>query len=85
MAHLQNTCHPGFFISFDNIDLVMKRRNMTSTEQNQDFHWVNHKMVKNRVGANQLDPSKPTADILDVQNIRFLPNAIDINNYLQVF
>ena len=32
---------------------------MTMSSQNSDFHWVNHKMVKNRVIGNHLDSTKP--------------------------
>lgn len=73
---LLKTCHPGFVVAFDNIDIAMKRRNTTVADQNHDYHWVNHKMVVNRVGANDM-PTKPLADILDVENIKFLPNFSD--------
>ena len=37
---------------------------MTMSSQNSDFHWVNHKMVKNRVIGNHLDSTKPAANII---------------------
>lgn len=77
MKEQQSSSHPGYVISFDNIDLQLKRRNMTSSQQNQDLHWINHKMVENRVSANHLDSLKPKADILDVENIKFLPSVAE--------
>ena len=47
---------------------------MTASEQNQDFHWLNHIMVENRVSGNHLVSIKQR-DILDVQNITCLPNV----------
>ena len=34
-------------------------------------------MVENRVSGNHLDSLKAKADILDIQNIRFLPSLVD--------
>jgi hypothetical protein len=49
MRELQKRCHPGFSIAFDNIDIHVKRRDMTLEAQNTDVHWINHIMVENRV------------------------------------
>jgi len=46
--------HPGFVIPFDNVDIRLECRNMTSTSQNKDNHWVNHCYVENRVSGNLL-------------------------------
>ena len=51
---LKKTCHPGFVISFDNIDVHVQRPNMTMDSQNRDFHWINHQMIKNRVSGAKL-------------------------------
>jgi hypothetical protein len=79
ISKLKKSCHPGFVVSFDNIDIHQQRRNMTSSEQNSDFHWVNHKMVENRVSGNHLESTKPTADIMYVKNIEFLPSVAENN------
>jgi len=71
------SCHPGFIIPFDNIDIELKRKNMTMSNQNQVLHWVNHKMVENRVSGNNLPSQGQKADILDVPNIEFFPNVVD--------
>jgi len=73
--------HPGFVISFDNLDFQLKRRNMTKDNQNQDYHWGNHQMVENRFSGNSLDVRKTDPeDIVNIPNTRFLPNLHDQQN-----
>ena len=74
---LKKTFHPGFVISFDNIDVQLQRKNMTMHSQNQDFHWVNHQMVKNRVSGVQLDSLRPKANLQEVSNLKFIPSIED--------
>ena len=69
--------HPGFVISFDNLDIHLDRKNMTMESQNKDFHWVNHQMVENRVSGVMLDSSAPKANLLDVCNLKYLPSIED--------
>ena len=73
----QITCHPGFTIAFDNIDLEVHRKNMTVAKQNQDIHWVNHLMFVNRVSGNSLPNEAPRQDLQTVSNMTFLPSAND--------
>jgi len=47
----------GFAIAFDNIDGRRECKHMTKDNQNLDFHWVNHKIILNRVSGNGLDTS----------------------------
>jgi hypothetical protein len=77
LTEYKATCHPGFSIVFDNIDLEIRRKDMTMANQNQDVHWVNHKMVQNRVSGNQLPWQGPKQELMDVPNIKFLPNMQD--------
>ena len=65
----------GFAIAFDNIDRRRERKHMTKDNQNLDFHWVNHKIIMNRVSGDGLDTS--TRDICGVSNIQFLPTVQD--------
>ena len=65
----------GFAIAFDNIDGRCERKHMTKDNQNLDFHWVNHKIIINRVSGNGLDTS--IRDIRGVSNIQFLPTVQD--------
>lgn len=52
-SHLKSS-HEGLVVGFDNTDMHLQRRNMTSTNQNTDIHWVNHNMFLNRVSGNLL-------------------------------
>lgn len=70
---LEDTCHPGYVIAFDNyIDVQLQRKNMTIASQNyRNYHWVNQKMITNRVSGCKLPSGSPKADVLEVPNIRF--------------
>ena len=76
-CELKKAAHPGFVISFDNLDIHLDRKNTTMDSQNKDFHWVNHQMVENRVSGAMLDSSAPKANLLDVCNLTFLPSMED--------
>ena len=65
----------GFAVAFDNIDGRRERKHMIKDNQNLDFHWVNHKIIMNRVSGNGLDTSK--RDIRGMSNIQFLPTVQD--------
>ena len=60
---LKKASHPGFVISFDNLDIQVQRKNMTIHAQNRDFHWINHQMVENRISGAHLDSQRPKANI----------------------
>ena len=79
ISSLKKSFHPGFVIAFDNIDIdiELKRKNMTLSGQNRNFHWVNHKMVINRISGNELAADRPKADLLKVPNLRFIPTLVD--------
>ena len=76
MEH-QMSSHPGFSVAFDNIDLEIRRKDMTMANQNKDIHWVNHKMFQNRVSGNTLSKLSPKQNLADVSNMTFLPSAND--------
>ena len=71
-ARMATLILPFYLIIFDG---QMKRRNMTKENQNYDYHWVNHRVVINRVLANNLDQSRK--NVLDVWNIKLLPTVQD--------
>ena len=68
---------PGYQIIGDNIDLHIKPKHMTSTNQNKDIHWFNLNAVLNRVTENDLSDSKPSKSIKDMESIDFLPSQDD--------
>lgn len=77
LAKLRQHHAPGYQIIGDNIDLHVKPKHMTSTNQNKDIHWFNLNAVLNRVTGNDLCDSKPSKSITDMESIDFLPSQDD--------
>lgn len=77
LQELRELSHPGFIIGFDNIDQQLQRKNMTLSAQNRSYHWVNHKMITNRVSGCDLPSENPKSDIVEVPNIKFFPSYKD--------
>ena len=79
LVKVEESAHPGFAVIFDNIDLEIKTKNMTMSNQKTSHHWVNHKMVINRVsGMNTLKKSPP--DLQDVPNQSFMPTIPEMQS-----
>lgn len=74
---LEKSSHPGFVISFDNLDIQLQRKNMSVESQNRDYHWVNHQMIENRVSGAHLKSKGPQANLEEVSNLKFLPTLDD--------
>ena len=73
----QKSAHAGFTIAFDNLDVQVRRKKMTMSAQNDDFHWVNHRMIVNRVSGYQPIERKPRPSLNEVPNIKFMPTLQD--------
>lgn len=74
---LEKSTHPGFVISFDNLDFQLQRKSMSMQSQNRDYHWINHRMIENRVSGVHLNSQGPKANLQEVSNIKFLPKLED--------
>lgn len=75
--------HPASFqITGDNLDLAIKVKHMTSTNQNNSIHWFNLNAVLNRVHGNHLPNDQPIKSVLDMENIDFLPSSNDNQEFL---
>ena len=75
--------HPASFqITGDNLDLTVKVKHMTSTNQNQSIHWFNLNAVQNRVHGNHLSNDRPIKSVLDIENVEFLPSSNDNQDFL---
>lgn len=74
---VQLTHAPGFQLIGDNIDMLIKVKHMSSTNQNKSIHWFNLNAVQDRVLGNEKDDKKPIKSIMDMQNVEFLPSAMD--------
>ena len=76
---------PSFNIVLDNVDLKVLASDMTSDNQNKDYHWCNHNAHLDRVNPLHLDDDKPRANLEDVPNSAFLPSLDDQNSLLSDF
>ena len=74
---LEKSAHPGFVISFDNLDIQLERKNKSMKSQNHDYHWINHQMIDNRVSGAHLKSKGPKASLQEVPNHKFLPTTED--------
>ena len=74
---LEKSTHPGFVISFDNLDIQLQRKNMSMESQNRDYHWVNYQMIENRVSGAHLKSKGPQANLEEVSNLKFFPTLDD--------
>ena len=80
--HLKMTHPASFQITGDNLDLMIKVKHLSSTNQNNSIHWFNLNAVKNRVLGNHLPNDAPIKSVLDLENVDFLPSARDNAEYL---
>lgn len=62
---------PSYQIIGDNLDMLIKVKHMSSTNQNNNIHWFNLNAVKNRVHGNHLPNDQPIKSVLDIENVDF--------------
>ena len=82
---LEETRPSSFNVVLDNIDIKVLTSDMTSDEQNKDYHWCNHNAYLDRVNPSHLSDDAPIADLEDVPNSTFLPDVTDQNALLAEF
>ena len=75
----------SFSIVLDNVDLRVLASDMTSDNQNKDYHWCNHNAYRDRVNPTHLPDDGPTADLQEVPNSTFLPSLTDQKALLNDF
>ena len=75
---------PTFQITGDNLDLMVKVKRMSASNQNNSIHWFNLNAVKNRVLANHLSNDNPVKSVLELENVEFLPSPEDNEAYLRI-
>ena len=73
---------PTFQITGDNLDLMVKVKHMSASNQNNSIHWFNLNAVKNRVLANHLSNDNPVKSVLELENVEFLLSPEDNEAYL---
>lgn len=79
---LQMVHPPTYQITGDNLDLMVKVKHMSSTNQNNSIHWFNLNAVQNRVLANHLPNDQPIKPVMELENVEFLPSPKDNEAYL---
>ena len=67
----------SFSIVLDNVDLRVLASDMTSDNQNKDYHRCNHNAYWDRVNPTHLPDDGPIADLQEVPNSTFLPSLTD--------
>ena len=65
----------------DNIDLKVLASDITSDNQNEDYHWWNHNAHLDRVNPVHLENNVPTANLQALPNSAFVP-SLDVQNVL---
>ena len=75
----------SFNIVLDNIDLKVLASDITSDNQNKDYHWCNHNAHLDRVNPVHLENDVPTANLQALPNSAFLPSLDDQNSLMSDF
>ena len=75
----------SFNVVLDNIDIKVLASDMTSDNQNKDYHWCNHNAHLDSVNPLHLENDAPTANLREVPNSAFLPSLDDQNSLLSDF
>ena len=75
----------SFNVVLDNIDIKVLASDMTSEDQNKDYHWCNHNAYLDRVNPQHMSDEAPIADLEGVPNSTFLPGLADQDSLLADF
>ena len=71
----QETMHPGYSFTGDNVDIRVTPRQMTIKNQTSDIHLFQYVAFKNRVSGNHLSNEIPTVACKDIPLTSFLPSV----------
>lgn len=85
ILQIQEQRPSSFNIVLDNIDLKVLASDITSDNQNKDYHWCNHNAHLDRVNPLHLENDVPTANLQALPNSAFLPSLDDQNSLLSDF
>ena len=75
-AH-RESMHPGYSFTGDNVDMMIKPRQMTQANQNKDHHMFQYVAYENRVSPNHLPDDAPIGDVTKVPFTTFLPSTAE--------
>jgi hypothetical protein len=71
----RQSMHPGYSLTGDNVDMIVKPRQMTKQHQNKDHHMFQYVAYENRVSPNHMPGDITVADINKVPFTSFLPSG----------
>lgn len=80
--HLELSHAAGYQITGDNLDMLIKVKHMSSSNQNKSIHWFNLNAVLHRVLGNDKSGDGPIQSITELENVDFLPSAMDNQDFL---
>lgn len=67
--------HRVYSFTGDNVDMILKPRQMMKSNQNKDYHMFQYVAYENRVSANHLPDEKQITDICKMRLTIFLPSV----------
>ena len=75
--HTEQSYLPGFRFNMDNLDFLLKVRDMTETHQNKSLHYVQLMAVVDRVNCEHLPDDRPVGNLNNIEDHEFLPTGDD--------
>lgn len=85
LTKLREDMHPGYSFTGDNVDMIVKPRQMMKSNQNKDYHMFQYVAYENRISANHLPDEKPIADIKSIPLTTFLPSVQEQESLAEEF
>ena len=80
MPQSNNPCqnlNPGYRFNVDNLDFLIKVRDMTQDHQNQSKHYVQLMAIEDRINCEDLIDDRPLGNLLYTPDQDFLPSGED--------
>jgi hypothetical protein len=75
LAKHRESMHPSYSFAGDNVDIMIKPRQMMKSKQNKDFHMFQNVAYENRISPNHLSDDQPVVDVDKISWLTFLPSA----------
>lgn len=73
----RESMHPSYSFAEDNVDFIIKPRQMMKSKQNKDFHMFQNVAYVNRISPNNLGDDQPIVDVDRISWLTFLPSAME--------
>ena len=75
----RESMHPSYSIAGDNVDIMVKPRQMMKSKQNKDHHMFQNVAYENRISANHLSDEQPVVDVDKISLLKFIPGVLEQN------